>query len=196
MDEKALKELQETKDYWSGFMEAPVSDSFKWVDPQGFEHLSTLRAWSPSNLISQFTKFQSALLAMDCKPISSQQKVTPAPAAQIQERDDLGLPVIDGDGKPSMINLPQGVAVYTIKGFYHGNNKAGDKDFLCVVVNEKPHNGKFGHKMFHPPFNDWKAWPISTGDTPGLFSVPGYTKAVIQDPEEGKKYAEVLELRA
>ena len=185
--------IEDTKKYFEGFPEAPASDSFKWVDPQGFEHLTTIRAWHIKPLLNTYVEAQIAILELGGKPISSQQKVTPAPVTQIQEKVD-GLPVTDPDGNPSMINLPPGTALYSIKGFYHGKNKAGDKDFLCVVVNEKPHNGKYGHKVFHPPFSDWKAWQVA-GDPPGLFSVPGYGHVVIRDAAEGEKYPEIVDLR-
>jgi hypothetical protein len=193
MEQDEKDKLQETKEYWAGFPEAPASDSFKWVDTQGFEHLTTIRAWTPSNLFSQMGKMQAAIIATDGKPVSTQQKVTAAPVAQVQEKID-GMPVVDADGNPMMIPLPANEKLYTIKGFYHGQNKDKTKDFLKVVVEEKPHNGKYGHNVFHHPFNDWKAWPLAA-DPPGLYSMPGYGHVVLRDPKEGEKWAEVVDLR-
>ena len=187
------KELEETKAYWESFPEAPCSISWRWMDEVGFEFQTTIRAWTPSNLFSQTEKVKSAIIDLGGKPISTQQKVTPAPVAQIQEHDELGLPVVNEEGEPSMVNLPKGTAVYTIKGWYHGQTKAGE-DALKVVVNEKPYNGKYGHYVFHPPFSEWKQWPLA-GDPPGLFEVKGYTQVIIRDPEEGKKYPEIVSIK-
>ena len=45
------------QEYWKGFPEAPASDTFKWVDAKGFEHMTTLRAWSADGLEKQISTF-------------------------------------------------------------------------------------------------------------------------------------------
>jgi hypothetical protein len=89
--------IEETKAYFEGFPEAPCSDSFKWVDPQGFEHLTTLRAWHFKPLMNAYTEAQMTIIELGGKPISTQQKVTPAP--QVQEKDENGVPVVDQEGQ-------------------------------------------------------------------------------------------------
>ncbi len=45
------------QEYWQGFPEAPASDTFKWVDGEGFEHMTTIRAWTGEGLYQQVSKF-------------------------------------------------------------------------------------------------------------------------------------------
>jgi hypothetical protein len=193
MDEEEKKYIVDTKEYWKDFPESPASDSFKAVDPLGFSHLVTIRAYSPHLLLQQVGKTTAALLEIGWKPDGQ----SVAPAAQVQERDDNGTPVVDGDGKPIMINLPPGTGLYTVKGFYHGQNKDKTKDFLKVVVEEKPHNGKYGHPVFHPPFSEWKNWPFPGDGTPGLFAAPANCKrVVIRDAQGEGKFPEIVDFRA
>lgn len=37
---------QDPREYWKGFPEAPFSDTFKWTDGNGFEHMTTVRGWA------------------------------------------------------------------------------------------------------------------------------------------------------
>lgn len=188
--------IEDTKKYFEGFPEAPCSDTFRWVDPQGFEHLMTLRAWHINPLMTAITEAQVEILGLGGIP-AGKQSVSPAPAAQVQERDENGTPVVDPEGKPVMASLPAGTSMYTVKGMYHAQTKAG-KDALRVVVEEKPHNSKYGHYCFHPPFSDWKNWPLAASEgTPALFAPPpGCGHVIIRDPQDGGKYPEILEFRA
>jgi len=180
--------------YWLNFPEAPASDSLKWIDTQGFEHLSTVRAWSPEFLFKAMGRLQVLIINGGGEPINS--KAKPAPTT-VQERDDSGIPVVDGEGQPVLIPLPANTHLFTVKGFYRGQNKDKTKDFLKVVVEEKPYNGKFGHNVFHPPFSEWKNWPLAAGETPGLFQppVPNCGHVVMKDPEGDGKYPEIVEFR-
>lgn len=45
------------QEYWQGFPEAPASDTFKWVDGEGFEHMTTIRAWTGKGLYQQVAEF-------------------------------------------------------------------------------------------------------------------------------------------
>ena len=45
------------QEYFSGFPEAPASDTFRWVDNLGNEHMTTLRAWTAEGLSSTIRKF-------------------------------------------------------------------------------------------------------------------------------------------
>jgi hypothetical protein len=191
MDEQEKNPMDAVHEYWKNFPEAPASDSVKWVDPQGFEHLSTVRAWSPEKLFKAIENLQVLVLGIGGKPSG---QVKPAPVAKVQERDENGTPVVDPEGQPVMINLPSNTHVFTVKGFYHGQTKNG-KDICKVVVEEKPYSGKYGHATFHPPFADWKTWPVA-GDPPGLFAPPaGCGHVVIRDPEGESKYPEIVEFR-
>jgi hypothetical protein len=187
--------IEETKQYFENFPEAPASDTFRWSDPQGFEHMLTLRAWHIKPLLKAIGEAQAEILVAGGKPAG--QSVKPAPVATVQERGDDGLPVIDGEGQPVLIALPANTHVFTVKGFYHGQNKDKTKDFLKVVVEEKPYSGKYGHPVFHPPFAEWKTWPYpADGAAPGLFAAdPKYGHVVIRDPEGDGKFPEIVEFR-
>jgi hypothetical protein len=45
------------QDYFAGFPEAPASDTMKWIDALGFEHMTTVRAWSGTILYKEVAKF-------------------------------------------------------------------------------------------------------------------------------------------
>jgi hypothetical protein len=187
MSEKEDK-LQETKEYWKDFPEAPVSDSFKWVDPQGFEHLSTLRAWSPSNLISQYSKFQAAILALDGKPINSRPQPMPK-QEMVQEKDEQGLPVVDPDGNPILQPAPAGERNYNVAAFFHDKTKNG-KDVLKVVTVEQPYNTKYGVSAFHGGPEGWKNWALGVENK--YAPTKGFLKVAIKDPDDFNKYPEIL----
>jgi len=192
MAEEKKDLMDAVHEYYKGFPEAPASDSLKWTDPQGFEHLSTVRAWSPEKLFKAIEHLQALILGADGKPMG---QAKPAPA-KIQERDDSGLPVVDPEGQPVMINLPPNTHLFTVKGFYRGQNKDKTKDFLKVVVEEKPYNSKYGLAVFHTPFKEWENWPIAAEGTPGLFTPDTkYGHVVIRDPEGDSKFPEILEFR-
>jgi hypothetical protein len=185
--------IEETKKYFEGFPEAPASDSFKWVDEQGFEHLSTIRAWHFKPLLAEFKEAQMEILAIGGRPATTQRKPTPT-ATKIQERDETGTPVIDGEGKPVMVDLPQGAHLFTVKKVYHGKTQTG-KDFVGIITEEKPYSIKWGVKCFHPPFADWKNWEVGDGE-PNYMAMPIAKKhVIIRDPEGEGKYPEVLEFR-
>lgn len=183
--------IEETKAYFSGFPEAPASDTFKWVDSAGFEHLLTLRAWHVKPLMNAIEEAQVVIAEIGGKPISTQSKVSPAPPV-VQAKDELGTPVVDQEGKPVMeqVNMLPGEVICAIKGFYHGQTKNGE-DKLKVVLADKPYSGKYGHYVFKPPFTDWQSWPLG-GDPPALFTKPEYGHAIVRPPEEGGKYPEIV----
>lgn len=188
MTEEQKDKMQATREYWAGFPEAPASDSVKWIDTQGFEHLTTVRAWTATNLIDIVGKLQAAILATDGRPANAQ------PKTKVQERDENGTPVVDGEGKPVMTDLPQGAHLFTIKKVYHAKTQTG-KDCLGIVTEEKPYSGKWGVKCFHPPFSEWKNWTVGDGE-PNYMAMPGDKKhVIIKDPEGEGKFPEVLEFR-
>lgn len=68
MNEEQTKALQEAKAYWQSFPEAPFSDSFKWVDGAGFEHLTTVRGWNFSGLYQSLAKATAQITETGGKP--------------------------------------------------------------------------------------------------------------------------------
>jgi hypothetical protein len=180
------------KEFFSEFPEAPVSDTFKWLDVDGYEHMLTIRGYAVSAVLKAIGETRAA--------IKEQGGTVPAanmrPSNKVQERDETGTPVVDGNGKPVMTNLPEGTGLYNVKQLFHGKTQSG-KDFLGVVTIEKPHNRKWGVKCFHPDasIKEWKSWPVS--DTEPIYYAPGETakRVVIREAKGEGTYPEVIEFR-
>ena len=103
------------QEYFAGYPEATASDTFKWIDKHGFEHMTTLRTWTHGGLKKIVDEFVNAQLADGAKV---ERPIPPAPTAQVQDRDATGLPIVDGEGKPVMIGLPEGVKIYNVKQYF------------------------------------------------------------------------------
>lgn len=78
-----MNEQQEQKvtlqDYWRGFPEAPFSDTFKWVDADGFEHMTTVRGWGDKSLSEGITKAKALIEYNGGKPAGNRAPQAPAP---------------------------------------------------------------------------------------------------------------------
>ena len=85
-----------TQEYWAGFPEAPFSDTFKWVDGAGFEHMTTVRQWSGNGLYSAVGKMVALVLETGGKPANPR----PAPAASPQP--DPAARIATEEGNPQM----------------------------------------------------------------------------------------------
>ena len=184
------------QEYWQGYPEAPASDNFKWIDKHGFEHQTTLRAWGPTELKHAFDNFTAAILADGAK-VEREPKPIPQAEHTIQVTDETGVPVVDAQtGKPVTVALPNDTHVLTIKGVFHDQTKTGKDVLKVVVVEPYPFNGgKYGISCFNPPseFTGWKSWPI--GNTTIYAAPPNASKVIVRDPENGGKYANILEFR-
>jgi hypothetical protein len=178
--------IEETKKYFEGFPEAPASDSFKWQDAQGYEHMLTLRAWHVKPLMNAILEAQMAIVEVGGKPISNQPKTMPPALVQATEN---GIPVINVEGEPVMIPAPAGVRTYNVKALFHDQTKNG-KDVLKVVTNEEPYNTKYGVSCFHGGPEGWKAWALGVENK--YVPSKGFLKVDIQDPEGENKYANIL----
>ena len=71
------------------------------------------------------------------------------------------------------------------------------KDVLKVLVVEQYQfgGGKYGISCFNPPpdFANWKSWPIGPAT---FYAAPANaSKVIVRDPENGGKYASILEFR-
>lgn len=197
LDQAQNETLKEAKEYFSGFPEAPYSDSFKWVDANGFEHLSTVRSWTGGALLSGIEKATLAIVNKGGKPVSNKPAPAPSPESQkVQLTTEDGLPVVDAEQKPVMVSLPPGTHLFTVKEVFHDTNRDGSKHMLKVVVAEEYQysNGKYGISCFHPSpvFTGWKEWPTGQRFAPPVQAA----KVLIRDPKEGGKYADVVEFRA
>lgn len=63
------EDVRKAQEYWQGFPEAPYSDSIKWVDGAGFEHLSTCRAWSGPDLYNNVARMIANIQETGGEPI-------------------------------------------------------------------------------------------------------------------------------
>lgn len=68
------------QEYWKDFPEAPFSDTFKWVDEDGFEHMTTVRGWGDKSLSEGINKAKALIQYNGGKPAGH--RATPAAAPQ------------------------------------------------------------------------------------------------------------------
>lgn len=89
-----------------------------------------------------------------------------------------------------------GLHRFPIKAVYHGKSQDGTKDLLKVIIEGEYAfgGGKYGITCFHAPalYKGFAEWPVDTQYPPK----PVASVAVIRDPSEGKKYAEIVEIVA
>lgn len=184
------------KDFFQGFPEAPVSDTFKWTDADGFEHMITIRGYAVSAVLKAIAETRAALKEQGGLP----QKALPAPQNTIPLTDELGTPVVDGNtGQPATTTLPEGVRLFTVAALVHDQNREGTKDILKVFTVEPPYNKGYGVSCFHPPtpLKGFKAWPLTSKENKNQFAPPdGCGHVLIRDPKGDSKYPDVLEFRA
>ena len=184
------------QEYWQGFPEAPASDNFRWVDGAGFEHQTTIRAWTGAGLYKQVSEMAARVLETGGKPAG----FAPAPANTVPMRDETGDPVVDGNtGQPVMENLPEGVHLFTVAGLVHDKNKDGTKDILKVFTVEQPYHKGYGVACFHPPaeLKGYTAWAVTSKENKAMYAPPESCKHVlIRDPKGDGKFADVVEFRS
>ena len=186
---------EEVRKYWEGFPEAPASDTFKWLDEDGFEHMTTVRAWTASSLVEMIGRAKEAIKTVGGKTIAP--RIGQAPSAEpvmVQVRDENGLPLVDQERNPILEKI-EGANVYTVEGVGHGKTTNG-KDVLKVFTVEKEEfiSRKYGINCFHAPeqYKDFKTWPVDTKYSPK----EGATHVVIRAPGGDSKYPQVVEFRA
>lgn len=108
---------------------------------------------------------------------------------QVQLHTEDGLPVVNADGEPEMIELPKGTRVYTANAIWHDKTKTG-KDVLKVTTLEEPYNTKYGVTAFHGGPDGWKTWPLGIEHQ---YKAPKqFAHVIIKDPEGEGKYPEVI----
>lgn len=67
------------QDYWKDFPEAPFSDTFKWIDSDGFEHMTTVRGWGDKSLSDGINKAKALIQYNGGKPVSNRAQPAAAP---------------------------------------------------------------------------------------------------------------------
>lgn len=120
-----------SQEYWQGFPEAPASDTFKWIDGEGFEHMTTLRAWNGGSLYKSIAEFVSHIKESGGRNLVPQQApapvtaTSPAPVKPQEGTQSLAIKKIKvtpevKDGKPrTMVELfGDGHQWADIKAFY------------------------------------------------------------------------------
>lgn len=177
----------------------PYHDSFRWLDGNGFEHITSISApdWDTlAYLIGEaeggiVNSNGKALISVNLRPTNEPAAPAPQPA-KIQEHDENGTPVVTPDGKPVMVDLPDGTRIFSIKEIFHDTNQDGTKHMLKVVLNERyDHgNGKYGINCFHADdvYPGWRNWQKGQRFAPS----PDAAKVIVRDPEPGKKWANIV----
>lgn len=156
-----LNEPQENKptlqEYWRGFPEAPFSDTFKWIDADGFEHMTTVRGWGDKSLSEGITKAKALIQYNGGKPAGNRPPQAPAanpdPAAKIaleEGNKDLASELQEQaaavppapDGKQWNVTdiafvkiLPQPGDKITIE-FYAADRKTPHNDYVTLKANK------------------------------------------------------------
>ena len=76
-------ETKELKEYWQGFPEAPYSDTFKWIDADGYEHMMTVRGWEGGAVLGAIGKAKEVIASINGKPAGNRPVQAPAPVPDI-----------------------------------------------------------------------------------------------------------------
>jgi hypothetical protein len=125
------------QDYFAGFAEAPASDTMKWIDGLGYEHMTTIRAWSGTILYNEVAKFvakvqetggRTAALQPAPKPAQSP---APAPATANASGTSLAISKIkvtpevkDGAARTLVELFVEGHQWADIKAYYNTGEAA------------------------------------------------------------------------
>ena len=79
-DQPQEKEMT-IQEHFAGFPEAPASDTFKWIDGVGIEHMTTIRAWSGGTVYTEVAKFVARVIESGGRTASLQTAPKPAQVA-------------------------------------------------------------------------------------------------------------------
>lgn len=170
------------------------SDTFRYLDPAGFEHLACVKATTWEGLQQLLEGARADLMAHDHKPLmSAGLKITnePLPSANDTPRT---VPARDGGND---IELPEDVHVFTVKEVFRDVAPNSDATHVKVVIMEQDYqyaNGNYGIACFHPEsvYPKWKSWTVNQRKAPA----EGAEKVLVRDPKPGSKRAEVVEFRS
>ena len=62
MAEETKDKPQSPQEYWAGYPEAPFSTTFKWIDSNGFEQMTTIRGWAFLPMFETVKKAEAVIL--------------------------------------------------------------------------------------------------------------------------------------
>ncbi len=157
----------------------------KLIDPRTFESDFAALMAATQNIVNKF----GVTLTPPPLPDAPVAQIALPTKQQIQLHTEDGLPVVNSDGEPEMIELPEGTRVYSVKALWHDKTKTG-KDVLKVTTHEDPYNTKYGVTAFHGGPENWKTWPEGIDHQ---FKAPKtFAHVIIKDPEGEGKYPEVI----
>lgn len=92
------------QEYYKDFPEAPFSDTFKWVDSNGYEHMITVRSWSASSLLQALKQTQEHIAEFGGSPLNK----ASAPSATTEKKFE-AKPVSQGELPEG---LPEGIECF------------------------------------------------------------------------------------
>lgn len=179
---------EDPRQYWQGFPEAPYSDSFKWTDDKGFEHLSTVRGWTFRAILSSIQKAEQAILEMGGRPAGKEPRPEAPKMAPPEEPDPHEPRYVD----PAELELRPGQHLFHVKELFRDKTNDGSKYMLKVVL-EEPYeygNGKWGISYFKTDgvYAGWTKWELGKRYAPSREGA----KVIVEDPKPGGKYANVV----
>lgn len=174
--------------------ELTFSDTFRYLDPAGFEHMVCVKAVTWEGLQILLQEARTDLVSNNNKPlISSNLRITnePLPSAESAPRT---VPARDGG---DVIALPPDVHLFTVKELFHDTNQDGTYHMLKVVIEEQDYqyaNGNYGISCFHPEsaYPNWQKWQVEQRKSPS----ENADMVLVRDPQGKSKRAEVIEFRS
>lgn len=100
---------QDPREYWAGFPEAPFSTSFKWVDANGFEQLTTLRGWQFSTMFRTIGQAEEIITMNGGMPINNRPQPAQAPTMtkDVKIAMDEGNKQLAADLQAQALDVPQ-----------------------------------------------------------------------------------------
>ena len=93
-----MSEPVTAKEFFQGFPEAPISDTFKWIDADGFEHMFTMRGYAASAVLKALAETRDAIKTQGGTFITAKQQPAqsqPAPAGATPEKHDTSLNTLE-----------------------------------------------------------------------------------------------------
>ena len=95
--------------YFKDFPEAPFSDTFRWVDNDGFEHMITVRSWSASSLFQAMGQAKEKIAEIGKAPKTAT-PTAETPAAGVPEKKGYEQRPVPASELPE--GLPEGIVVF------------------------------------------------------------------------------------
>jgi len=133
-------------------------------------------------------------LAGEAFGVTLEKEILQAPTNnKIQLTTEDGLPVVNQEGEPEMVELPKGTHLFTVKTLAHGKTQAGKSVIKVFIQENYEHDGgRYGMTAFRGGPDGWEKWSENAQYAPP----EGFGHVVVSDPKEGGKYANIEMFRA